>query len=259
MFPALDPAIADLYLLEPHQIAQLPKRAPGSELAAVLHAYPQLRRHFALRHPPIARYVDGLLTEHPPATPADLPAIADELVWEIGDLICYQKAPQLYDERAPGHDWDTSAITEVAAIDGMRVIDAGAGTGQVSFKVVPSARHVFAVEPAYSMRTFIKAKAARLGISNLFAMDGTLDAIPLPESSADLLVTCRAIGWRLRAELAEAEWVVVTGGAIVHLTGVPDDRWEADEWHRALAEAGYVTDTYRVGQIRARRYWRKVS
>ena len=38
MFPDLDPAVDDLFLLEPHQITHLPERAPARELAAVLHA-----------------------------------------------------------------------------------------------------------------------------------------------------------------------------------------------------------------------------
>ena len=259
MFPTLDPVVGDLFLLEPHQIANLPDRAPPMELAAVVRANPQLKDYLAAQHPPIAGFLEELLADRPAGVGADLAASEQELLWEVGDLICYQKAPQLYDERAPGQDWDTSAITEVAVIDGMRVIYAGAGTGQVSFKVAPSARHVFAVEPAQSMRRFIKAKAARLGVTNLFAMDGTLDAIPLPESSADLLVTCRAIGWRLQAELAEAERVVAAAGAIVHLTGMPDDDWEADEWHRAFIEADYVADTYRLGSDRARRYRKLIS
>ena len=54
----------------------------------------------------------------------------------------------------------------------------------------------------------MRAKAARLGIGNLYVLDGTLDAIPLPSGTADLLVTCRAIGWDLPAELTEVERIL---------------------------------------------------
>ncbi len=45
-FPALAPVVDDLFLLEPHQIACLPQRAPRGELAAVLRDYPKLVRFF---------------------------------------------------------------------------------------------------------------------------------------------------------------------------------------------------------------------
>jgi ubiquinone/menaquinone biosynthesis C-methylase UbiE len=91
----------------------------------------------------------------------------------------------------------------------------------------------------------------------LFVVDGTLDAMPLPDRSADVLVTCRAIGWDLDAELREIERVLERGGAAVHLTGVPDDAWVHGGWHRTLTAAGYVADTYRDADADARRYWRR--
>ena len=259
MFPTLDPVVGDLFLLEPHQIANLPDRAPPTELAAVLRANPQLKDYLVARHPPIAGYVEGLIADQPAGVDADLAASEQELLWEVGDLICYQKAPQLYDERAPGQDFDRSSISDVAAVEGIRVIDAGAGTGLVSFMLAEHARHVFAVEPVASLRAFMRSKASRLGIDQLYVVDGTLDAIPLPDDSADVLVTCRAIGWHLDDELHEIERVLVSGGAAVHLTGVPDEAWTHEEWHRAFIEADYVADTYRLGTDRARRYRKRIS
>ena len=75
------------------------------------------------------------------------------------------------------------------------------------------ARTVFAVEPVATLRAYMRAKAARLGIGNLYVLDGTLDAIPLPPGTADLLVTCRAIGWNLQAELTEIERILRPDGS----------------------------------------------
>jgi SAM-dependent methyltransferase len=257
LFPTLDPVVGDLFLLESHQIETLPERAPAAELAAVLHAHPQIRRYLVIRHPAIETYLDDLLAAHPALEGPELEAAQDELVWEIGDLIGYQKAPDLYDARVADDDWALTAITDVAPIDGARVIDAGAGTGRVAFRLAPSARHVYAVEPASGMRGFMRQKATRLDVANLFVLDGTLDAVPLPAGSADLLVTCRAIGWHLDDELVEIERVVAPGGAAVHLTGMADSDWAADDWHATLIRAGYTSGTYRDRETLARRYWRR--
>ena len=69
---------------------------------------------------------------------------------------------------------------------------------------------MFAVEPVSTLRQYMRDKAARLGISNLFVIDGFLHAIPLPAASAELLVTSQAVGWSLTEELAESERVVRT-------------------------------------------------
>ncbi len=54
-------------------------------------------------------------------------------------------------------------------------------------------------------------------MDNLFVMDGTLDSIPLPDHSLDVLITSNAIGWNLNEELKEIERVVKQGGHAIHL------------------------------------------
>jgi SAM-dependent methyltransferase len=63
----------------------------------------------------------------------------------------------------------------------------------------------------------MKDKAAREGKDNLYVMDGTLDSIPLPDGSLDVLITSNALGWNLQEELREIERVVKAGGHALHL------------------------------------------
>jgi ubiquinone/menaquinone biosynthesis C-methylase UbiE len=93
----------------------------------------------------------------------------------------------------------------------------------------------------------MREKAAASGIGNLFVLDGTLDAIPLPTDTADVLLTCRAIGWRLEQELDEIERVVRPGGVALHL-GFPHPPSEEDPRHDGLTVAGYAVVTYAEGQ-----------
>lgn len=256
LFPTLDPRVSDLYLLEAHQIAGLPGRAPEADLAAVLHAHPDLRLHLETRAPHSAGFLADVLASHGPLTGGALDAAEERLLWEIADEIVYQRAPDAYDQVAR-RDWDPEAIGDIVDVDGAAVIDAGAGTGVVAFSLVARARTVFAVEPVGTLRAYMRAKAARLGIGNLYVLDGTLDAIPLPSGTADLLVTCRAIGWDLPAELTEVERILRPNGFALHLIGQREPAPKDDPLHLALTGAGYTADAYRAGGSRLRRYSRR--
>lgn len=253
-FPDLEPRVDDLFLLEAHQIAGLPQRAPAPELAAVLHAYPDVRSFLATRCPSLAGWLDGLLAAHRAPPGADVGAALDRLLWEIADEIVYQRAPEIYDAVAR-ESWDARAVTEAVHVEGMTVLDAGAGTGIVAFDVQPLAEVVYAVEPVARLRAFMREKAQQMAATNLFVIDGTLDAIPLPSSSVDVLVTSRAIGWHLPAELREIDRVLRPGGAALHLTGParpPGD----DPLGEALTGAGYAADVFGTGPGAQRRYRR---
>lgn len=256
-FPDLNPEVDDLFLLEAHQIADLPERAPARALAAVLHAHPGLVRFFLVRHPPIEDYVAGLLADHRPVRD-DLVACEQEVVWEIADWIVYQRAPESYDAGAEV-DWDLAAVTELVALDGKVVIDAGAGTGRVACAVAPIAREVFAIEPVANLRRYMRDKATRLGFENLFVIDGFLNAIPLPAGSADVLLTCQAIGWALAEEMAEIERVVKRRGIAMHLFGTPGADEPENPLFQRLVAAGYEPDIYQEGEICIRRYRKQIG
>ena len=217
-FAGLDPQVDDLFLLEAHQVAELPVRAPSRELAAVLHAYPRLRRFFAARHPPIEGYLTRLLAEHDPVADDELPDAETALLWEIADWIVCQRAPERYDERSD-FDPGLSAITDVVDLDGKVVIDAGAGTGRMAIAAAPAARHVFAVEPVATLRRYMRDRAVQLRIDNLFVLDGLLSAIPLPSASADVLL--------------------------------------GDRLHQQLLAAGYQPGTYHEGSAVKRKLWKR--
>lgn len=252
-FSQLVPVVDDLFLLEPHQIAQLPTRAPRDELALVLTEHPELVRFFTVRHPPIEPFLAELLHTTPPIE-MELAECEDRLLWEVADLIVYQRAPELYDSTS-ADAWGLAALREAGPLEGRVVADVGAGTGQVTFAVAPIADTVFAVEPGTALRGYIRAKASRAGFENVFAMDGLLSAVPLPAGIVDVLLTHKAIGWDLAAELAEIERIVRPGGAALHLTGTPfplDD----DPLHEGLRRGGYQQGSYHDGEVLYAKYFR---
>lgn len=144
-FPALAPVVDDLFLLEPHQIACLPQRAPRGELAAVLRKHPKLVRFFSVRHPPIEPFLSDLLHASP-SVEMDLAECEDRLLWELADLIVYQRDPAKYDSTTVS-TWSRDALREAEPLEDKVVADVGAGTGQVTFAVAPIAEIARVVRP----------------------------------------------------------------------------------------------------------------
>ena len=115
-----------------------------------------------------------------------------------------------------------------------------------------NARVVFAVEPCATLRRYVREEARRRRVDNLYVLDGFLDAIPLPAASADILLTCQAIGWSLPDELAEIERIVRPGGEAMHLFGTSGAPGQSLDEH--LIAAGYASDPFEREGIRMQRY-----
>lgn len=257
LFHGVDLKVEDLYLLEAFQIGTLQSRVPEQEFAAVLFAYPSIKDFLINKHPPVAEYIQRIQDKYgPAANEEDIAESSDRLLWEIAEMIIYNKSPEIYDTRAI-MGWDFKDITSVVSLKDRVVIDAGAGTGRVAFKAVKDAAIVFAVEPCASLRQFIRKKAQRSNISNLFAVDGFLHAIPLPKGYADVLITSNAIGWKLDDELKEIERVVKPGGYAIHLTSSPNTDDPLTK-HLTKPEWRYEYSKYRNNEDTIRRYWKQV-
>lgn len=256
-FYDLAPVVDDLLLLEPHQVAALPQRAPLRELGAVLCSRPELVRFLVTKHPPIEPFVATLLDRDKPSQ-EELVAASETLLWEIADMIVYQRAPELYDERVES-SWERSALAEIEPLEGKVIVDAGAGTGHVTFAIASACQVVFAVEPVASLRAYIRDKAHRKTLGNVYVIDGTLAAVPLPDGSADALITQRALGWDLDSELAEIERVVKPGGVALHLLGVPCPAAPDAPLHEELLANGYEQASYVDGQSLFRKYSKRIE
>lgn len=251
--------VEDLYLLESFQISYLPGWAPERELAAVLWQYPALKRFLVKRCPAVADWLAQVTAQFGPADDAQqLAAYGDQLVWTIADLLVYNKCPEVYDA-LEFHNWDFAEITTITSLEDKRVVDAGAGTGRVALEAARTARQVFAVEPVARLRQFIRQKAARAGLNNLFVVDGFLYAIPLPDGFADVFITSHALGWRLEDELQEFERVVKKGGHIIHCPGTADTAGYG-ELHRCLISSdwGYRFSRYQQADGWKRKYWKQL-
>jgi ubiquinone/menaquinone biosynthesis C-methylase UbiE len=251
--------VEDLFLLESFQIAYFPGWVPERELAAMLHSQPVLKDFLVKKCPSISGYIANVLAEHEPVNDKkELAECSDRLLWTINDLLIYNKCPEVYDAME-FLKWDFREVTGITPLDGKVVVDGGAGTGRVALEAAQTARWVFAVEPVTRLRQFMREKAARLELKNVYAVDGFLQAIPFPDQFADVIITSHALGWRLEDELKELERVVKKGGFIIHCPGTDFSERE-EEQHRHLISPGYgyKFSKYREADGWKRKYWKQV-
>ncbi len=114
---------------------------------------------------------------------------------------------------------------------GRRVLDLAAGTGKLTRLLAGTGADVVAVEPVEGMREQL-AQA----VPEVEALDGTAEAIPLPDASVDAVTVAQAFHWfRFDESLAEIRRVLRPGGGLAILFNERDERvsW-VHEWNERL-------------------------
>jgi SAM-dependent methyltransferase len=101
---------------------------------------------------------------------------------------------------------------------GRVVVDVAAGTGKLTRLLVPSGARVVAVEPIAEMR-----EQLRRAVPGVEALEGTAEALPLGDSSADAITVAAAFHWFRRDEaLAEFARVLRPGGRLAIVYNLRD-------------------------------------
>ena len=122
----------------------------------------------------------------------------------------FARSADAYERARP--EYPAEAVAWLAERTGLRpgrtVVDLAAGTGKLTRPLAATGARVIAVEPVPEMRARIGPEAARV-------LDGTAEAIPLPDASADAVTVAQAFHWfDGPAALAEIHRVLRPGGAL---------------------------------------------
>jgi len=101
-------------------------------------------------------------------------------------------------------------IRELGIVPGARVLDLAAGTGKLTRQLELTGAELVAVEPVVEMRAKLSAASP-----DVEAVEGTAEAIPLPNHSVDAVVVGQAFHWfdGIRA-VSEIRRVLKPGGAV---------------------------------------------
>jgi SAM-dependent methyltransferase len=246
-----------LLLLERVQITWLPHWGIDGPLGQALKGNPEVAWYFRHKAPEVAAWVDRIVSDAScQTTPADLRAAEVRVMNAMNDLLVYVVDPGVYDAQE-FTTWDSVELTGIVDFEGKTVLDIGSGTGRLALVAALTARTVYAVEPVANLRQFIRAKARRLGLTNVYAADGLITDIPFPDGFADVAMGGHVFGDYLEEEWRELERVTRGGGQIVLCPGNND---RDDDCHKFLVSHGFKWSRFmEPGSEYVRKYWKTVS
>lgn len=101
------------------------------------------------------------------------------------------------------HVWETQQLAQTRGFRRMRerimararlsprdrVVDVGAGTGLLALGIAPEVRDVRAVDISPAMTSYLRRRAAELGLENLAPITATAIDLPLPDESSTVVVS----------------------------------------------------------------------
>ena len=134
--------------------------------------------------------------------------------------ILYRDYPEVYDRFAsfPYSPRPVDVVNGRFHLCGKVIVDNGAGTGKSAIAMSEYAREIIGVEPETAMRMLATEKVISLGITNVRFVEGSGQAIPLPDGYADVFTSFTA-GIQ---SIQEAQRVLRRPGLIVALDVAPD-------------------------------------
>ena len=134
-----------------------------------------------------------------------------------------------YSSLRPGYPDDVVAFA-VGGAEGagrrLRVLDLAAGTGLLTAPIAAAGHDVVAVDPAAGMLAQLAS-----GLPSVPVLQGTAEAIPLPDADVDVVTAAQAAHWFDPAPAAaELRRVLRPGGAVTFVWNMRDDRvaWSAE-------------------------------
>jgi len=128
-----------------------------------------------------------------------------------------------YDTGRP--DYPPAVLDALGFPAGARVLDLAAGTGKLTRVLRAGGHDVVPVEPQPAMRALVDG-----------ALDGTAEAIPLPDASVDAATVADAWHWFDHARAAAELVRVVRPGAVVAILWQQPTGEDLPDWSSALGE-----------------------
>jgi SAM-dependent methyltransferase len=143
-----------------------------------------------------------------------------------GPYTAFADVAGAYERGRPGYPDD--AVRWLVGDEPRDVVDVGAGTGKLTRSLVALGHRVTAVEPLDEMRAQLQSV-----LPAVRALEGRAEAIPLPDASADVVVSAQAFHWFDHDNaLPDIARVLRPGGRIALVWNSRDDE---DPWMARLS------------------------
>ena len=248
-----------LLLLERIQISWLDGYAHERELAIALKANSEVEWFFRHKCPEISPYLDKIVSTVPSVLEsAEIREAEQNILAQLNDWLTYVIDPAIYDKQS-FLQWDSNELLSIVDFTDKVVLDIGSGTGRLAFVAAPKAKVVYAVEPIGNLRFYVREKAGKLGIRNLYSVDGLITQIPFSDNFADVVISGHVFPDISAEQIAandEIRRVTKTGGMVVHCPGNID---ENNATHRFLLDEGYRWGRFEEpAEGWKRKYWKRL-
>jgi SAM-dependent methyltransferase len=177
-------------------------------------------------------------------TGAERPQAAAESADRLRRASSFGAAAAQYAQHRPGYA-DAAIRWCLAPVSGaqpVRVADLGAGTGILTGALARLGADVVAVEPDQAMLAELRRQ-----LPGVRAVEGSAEALPLPDQSVDAVLCGQAMHWfDLDRALPEIARVLTPGGVLAGLWNVDDDRvgWVAEL--AAISKSGPALSSWRA-------------
>ncbi len=121
-------------------------------------------------------------------------------------------------------------LTRELGLDGTgRLLDVGAGTGNVVVPLAPKFEEAVALDPDPEMLEEARAEAAEAGVSNIRWVAARAEDLPLGLGTFDLITMAQAFHWMDRPRVVEILYDMLRdGGAVAIISNVRPEREDAD-------------------------------
>lgn len=178
--------------------------------------------------------------------------VLDALDWAV--VYVY---PEIMENLPYINDWDNERLLSITDFSDKIVLDIGSGTGRLAFAAATVAKTVYACEPVDRLREYMREKQKRLKVDNLYVIDGTVEMLPFPNESFDIVVSGHITGDDYEAEWHEMSRVTRPDGYIIDCPG-EDDRKKPEGPSKEMIGLGFEYSHYvskTGGDVY--RYWRQ--
>jgi SAM-dependent methyltransferase len=146
-----------------------------------------------------------------------------------------------------------AAMTTLAPVEGLDLLDIGAGIGDRTVPYAQLAAHVFALEPAPSLLPILRGRVKSSGATNVTILPNSVEAIPLEDASVDVAYAAWSYFFGPGSErgLSEVERVLRPGGTLLVVQNYGRDElaqaWTPDEaecenWTTWFDKHGFACD-----------------
>ncbi len=247
-----------IMLLDELHLHYLSQEEPREDIAFIFKAYPHIAWYICNKMPELAAWVNMLtqMVANEPL-PSNMDSLIGDVMESIEDWIIYVTTPDDY-HRQSFNEWDENELTSLTDYSGKTVVDIGSGTGKQAFAVAPFAKSVYCVEPVWNLRRFLKQRAEKEGINNIYIIDGVIEDLPFAPSFADVTISGHVVGEDIPSEISAMERITKPGGMIILCPGNND---ADNDNHSQLLELGYSWSKFLepgedFGGGYKRKYWK---